>query len=282
MQELQPQIRSCAKSTRPTAASCRRKYETPARRFNRSPVPADAAAVPVFISLYHVLRHLANSAHRPPGDPRLTLYGFTEAETYSAARAKLFGAPLASSFHDSAAKIISLGGSVTATRVVTIILVIVSAAATYFTQRQAMRNAPTLAEGTAALIQRSMLYLIPFFVLTSGFIFPLGVLIYWFSGNPGQWDNSSIFTSTTRMSPRHGHRWCERNHQHGQRCAEAGARAKPIRPAKPTNSNNSNTQNRRYPRLPLIRHCHRTARAAHRDQGRVPRIGASQSRKKRR
>src|ERR1700712_3809385 len=71
--------------------------------------------IPGFLGLFHVLRHLANSSgYKPPFPDRahdlLTLYGFSVNETLSAAQAKLFGsAPLASSFHDSAAKVEKLG-----------------------------------------------------------------------------------------------------------------------------------------------------------------------------
>src|SRR5215472_7514048 len=139
--------------------------------------------IPIFIALYHVLRHLANSVHLPPGDPKLTLYSFTESETYSAARAKLFGAPLAASLRDSAEKIVQLGGDVTSTRVVIIVLVLVSSAATFYTQILVRRGQATVPEGTAATVQRIMLYFIPISVLISGLIFPMGVLLYWFTSN---------------------------------------------------------------------------------------------------
>jgi YidC/Oxa1 family membrane protein insertase len=140
--------------------------------------------IPVFISLFHVLRHLANSAHAPSGSSRLTLYGFSEGETKSAATATLFGkAPLASSFHDSAAKVASLGGNLNDLRTVTIVLAVISAAATFLTQKQVQRNATTAPTGQAASIQKIMLYFIPLSVLVSGIIFPLGVLFYWFTSN---------------------------------------------------------------------------------------------------
>jgi YidC/Oxa1 family membrane protein insertase len=139
--------------------------------------------IPIFIALFHVLRHLANSVNLQSGNPKLTLYSFTEAETLSAAKAKLFGAPLAASLRDGADKIAQLGGDVTSTRVVIIVLVLISAAATFFTQILVRRGQPTAPEGTAALVQKVMLYFIPLSVLFSGLIFPLGVLIYWFTSN---------------------------------------------------------------------------------------------------
>src|SRR5215475_8537976 len=139
--------------------------------------------IPIFISLFHVLRHLANSANLTPPNPKLTLYTFTSDETLSAAHAKLFGAPLAASLRDGADKIAHLGGDLTSTRVVTIVLVLVSAAATFFTQILVRRGQATVPEGTAATVQKVMLYLIPISVLFSGLIFPLGVVLYWFTSN---------------------------------------------------------------------------------------------------
>ena len=54
--------------------------------------------IPIFISLFHVLRHLSNSvglceAH-DYANPKLSLYSFTPTQTCEAAQARLFGAPL--------------------------------------------------------------------------------------------------------------------------------------------------------------------------------------------
>ncbi|MGN6606800.1 MAG: membrane protein insertase YidC, partial [Jatrophihabitans sp.] len=154
--------------------------------------------IPIFISLYHVLRHLANSAgargtdlcapYLAGGKPShlLSLYSFSANETCSAAKSKLFGAPLAASFQDSGATLTRLGGTDHGTiRVVLVVLLIISAAATVMTQLLVRWNNPVPPEGTAATVQKAMLYLIPLGVLASGllFNFPLGVLLYWFTSN---------------------------------------------------------------------------------------------------
>ena len=139
--------------------------------------------IPVFISLFHVLRHLANASQGNRSARNLTLYGFSKHETLSAANAKLFGAPLASSFHDAASKVQALGGDLATVRTVTMVLAVISAAATFVTQLQSARNAPTPPTGQAAQIQKLMLYIIPVMVLGSGVFFPLGVLLYWFTSN---------------------------------------------------------------------------------------------------
>ena len=131
--------------------------------------------IPIFLSLFHVLRHLANSSHASVTSHQATLYGFSGNETLSAAKATLFGsAPLASSFHDSADKVSKLGGDLGTLRIVAVVLAVISAAATYMTQRQVAKSATTAPTGQAAQIQKVMLYLIPVFVLGSGIFFPLG------------------------------------------------------------------------------------------------------------
>ncbi len=156
--------------------------------------------IPIFIALFHVLRHLAHSANAAQyflshGSTtsvlsknylhQLTLYSFSASETASGARAKLFGAPLAASFHDSSSVITNLGGTVGATRVVILPLLIISALATMATQLLVKRNQTVVPEGTAATMQKLMLYVFPLGVLASGllFNFPLGVLLYWFASN---------------------------------------------------------------------------------------------------
>ena len=160
--------------------------------------------IPIFISLFHVLRHLSNSVASAHGaaNPKLTLYTFTSDETLSAAKAKLFGAPLAASLRDNADKITQLGGDLTSTRTVTLVLVLVSAAATFFTQLLVRRGQPTTPVGTAATVQKLMLYFIPISVLFSGLFFPLGVLLYWFTSNVWTMASSSTSTSSTRTCPR--------------------------------------------------------------------------------
>ncbi len=78
-----------------------------------------------------------------------------------------------------------LGGDPTSTRIVLPILLVISSAATFGTQLLVRRSATTTPEGTAATVQRLMLYLIPVGTLASGllFNFPLGVLLYWFTSN---------------------------------------------------------------------------------------------------
>ena len=148
--------------------------------------------IPVFIGLYHVLRHISNSqrlCETTNGNSKLlelyTFSGEQNGETCSAARAHIFSSPLAASFRDSSSKIIGLGGDPSSTKILLVILLIISASATFATQLLVRANATTPPEGTAATVQKLMLYLIPVGTLASGllFNFPLGVLLYWFTSN---------------------------------------------------------------------------------------------------
>ena len=194
MQEMQPKIQVLREKYKNDKAEMQRQMMKLQQEEGFNPLAGCLPLFlqfPVFIGLFHVLRHLSNSVgiadHLSTATPaqlaKLKLYSFTQTETISAAKAKLFGAPLAASLHDSTTKILALGGHSGATRLVTVILVVVSAAATFATQRLAMSRATTVPTGTAATVQRLMMVFIPVSVLFSGIIFPLGVLLYWFTSN---------------------------------------------------------------------------------------------------
>jgi YidC/Oxa1 family membrane protein insertase len=152
--------------------------------------------IPVFLGLFHVLRHLsnANTLCRNIGagghvsskaTDLLSSYTFSQSETCHASTAKIFQTPLAASFRDSGSVIRQLGGDPTSARLVLVLLLIISAVATLATQLMVRASATTTPEGTAATVQRLMMWVIPLGVLASGllFNFPLGVLLYWFTSN---------------------------------------------------------------------------------------------------
>jgi YidC/Oxa1 family membrane protein insertase len=143
--------------------------------------------MPIFIALFHVLRHLSNSLDACTSNPtssQLTLYGFTSTETCNAAQAKLFGgAPLAAKLFEPAETLKAMGGERGVTVVTILVLVLISAVATFSTQKFARAANPVQPEGQAAMIANLMQYLIPLGTLGSGLFFPLGVLLYWFTSN---------------------------------------------------------------------------------------------------
>ena len=132
--------------------------------------------IPVFLALFHVLRRLAPGAEG--------LYGWSDELTDEAARAKLFGAPISASFNMAGAKeaaILEIA-DYTTIRIVAFVLIVIMCCTTFFTQKQIMaRSGPV--EGQAATVQKLMLYGMPLSLFVSGFFFPIGVLLYWFTNN---------------------------------------------------------------------------------------------------
>ncbi|MGY1837668.1 membrane protein insertase YidC [Blastococcus sp. SYSU DS0510] len=150
--------------------------------------------IPVFLALFHVLRRLAPD--------KQGLYSWTDELTDQAARAQLFGAPISSSFNMSGAKeqaILGIAGvNYTNIRIVAFALIIIMCFTTYFTQKQIMsRSGPV--EGQAAMVQKLMLYGVPISLFISGFIFPIGVLIYWMTNN--LWTMGQQFFILRKMPP---------------------------------------------------------------------------------
>ena len=148
--------------------------------------------MPVFISLFHVLRRLA------PG--KAGLYSWDYALTQQAAVAKLFGAPISSSFNmvgskqDAILKIAKYSDI----RTVAMVLIVIMCVTTFFTQKQIMKRSGPV-EGQAATVQRLMLYGMPLSLFVSGFFFPIGVLLYWFTNN--LWTLGQQFFILRKMPP---------------------------------------------------------------------------------
>src|SRR5262249_48240514 len=178
MQELQPKIQAL-----------RQKYKDDRQTLSREIMALQQEAgvnmlagclpillqAPVFISLFHVLRIIK------PGMP--PLYSWQSDEIASAAYAKLFGAPIPATFNSPQTLLTDLSGSQVATRLVTLVLIVFMVAATYLTQRMIMNRSATQLEAQQAMIQKLMLYGMPASLAVSGFFFPVGILLYWFTNN---------------------------------------------------------------------------------------------------
>ncbi len=150
--------------------------------------------IPIFLSLFHVLRRL-----RPGAEG---LYSWDGTLTDQAAKAELFGAPISSSFNmagEKAEALLALDGvSWGSIRTVALTLMVIMCATTYYTQRQIMaRSGPV--EGQAAMIQKLMLYGMPISLFVTGFFFPIGVLLYWFTNN--LWTLGQQFYILRKMPP---------------------------------------------------------------------------------
>jgi YidC/Oxa1 family membrane protein insertase len=150
--------------------------------------------IPIFLSLFHVIRRLA------PGVEGL--YGWSDELTDQAAKASLFGAPISASFNMVGAKqdaILALPGvTYLNIRIVAMVLIVIMCVTTFFTQKQIMRRSGPV-EGQAATVQRLMLYGMPISLFVSGFFFPIGVLLYWFTNN--LWTLGQQFFILRKMPP---------------------------------------------------------------------------------
>ena len=193
LQKLQPRIKELRKTHRDDRAELNRQLRK-LQDEGYNPLAGCLpmlVQIPVFLGLYHVLRHLSNSAALCNGRATsrlLELYTFSggpTGETCSAAKANLFGAPLAASFRDGADRIHALGGDLASTRWVILALLLASAAATFATQLLVRANATATSQESVATVGRIVLYVVPLVVMASGLLFgfPLGVLLYWFTSN---------------------------------------------------------------------------------------------------
>jgi YidC/Oxa1 family membrane protein insertase len=149
--------------------------------------------MPVFLSLFHVLRRLA------PGKDGL--YSWSDELTDQAARAELFGAPISASFNMSGAKadaLLAVTGGYTSIRIVAFMLIVVMCVTTFVTQKQIMRRSGPV-EGQAATVQMLLLYGMPLSLFVTGFFFPIGVLVYWTINN--LWTLGQQFFILRKMPP---------------------------------------------------------------------------------
>jgi YidC/Oxa1 family membrane protein insertase len=134
--------------------------------------------IPVFIALLHVLRRLTPESQG--------LYSWSTELTHQAAVAKLFGAPISSSFKMQEPKesaVLGIPGvDYTNIRIVAFLLIVIMCVTTFTTQKQIQKRSGPV-EGQAATVQRLLLYGMPLSLFVSGFFFPIGVLLYWFTNN---------------------------------------------------------------------------------------------------
>ncbi|MGB9377340.1 MAG: membrane protein insertase YidC [Mycobacteriales bacterium] len=184
MQELQPKMKALQAKHKGDKETLQREMMSLYKENGANPVAGCLPIflqAPVFLSLYHVLKRLDPTKARDK-----TLYGWTGSEFDSAARAKIFGAPISAHLSSPAKTLEQLNASGTSVKIVGVVLIAIMVITTYITQRQMI--AKQQAAGTAMdpqqlMIQRLMLYGIPASLLISGSLFPLGVVLYWCTTN---------------------------------------------------------------------------------------------------
>jgi YidC/Oxa1 family membrane protein insertase len=133
--------------------------------------------IPVFFGLFHTLRYIN------PFEINKTQYGWTVDQFNSASVARLFTAPIAATFADGHDKLALLGSHGVAVKVVAGVLVLIMMLTTFMTSRQMILKTGWSQDPQQRMIQKLMLYGIPFSLLLSGWYFPIGVIIYWVTQN---------------------------------------------------------------------------------------------------
>jgi YidC/Oxa1 family membrane protein insertase len=138
---------------------------------------------PIFIGLFHILNaikpRLVHGAYTFKG---IHVPGFPSSLIQSAARAKIFGVPIASNFTASHKLLTFLHASSSSTRILVVILIVAMGATTFVTQRQLLGRTAAQS-GQMAQQQKVLMYVLPFVFLIFGFRFQLGVLLYWVTSN---------------------------------------------------------------------------------------------------
>jgi YidC/Oxa1 family membrane protein insertase len=125
------------------------------------------AQMPIFFALFNVLNN-GVAKQEPIG-------AMTQELVDQAAQATVFGAPIAATF---------LGSDDPNVKIVTIVMILMMTASTFFTQRQLMvKNMPSGQDNPLMQQQKILLYVFPLMFAVFGINFPVGVLIYWLTTN---------------------------------------------------------------------------------------------------
>ena len=135
------------------------------------------AQSPIFFALFQVLISLKElDAGTFRGGDYDAIGPLTQELAHQANNATLFGAKISETF---------LGSEDPQVKIVTVALIALMSATTFFTQRQlTQKNMPASAlQGPMAQQQKMLLYILPLVFAVSGVNFPIGVLIYWSTTN---------------------------------------------------------------------------------------------------
>jgi YidC/Oxa1 family membrane protein insertase len=184
MQAIAPQIKELQEKHKGDRATLQQEMMSLYKKEKANPMMGClplVVQIPVFLGLYHVLRHLSPDPNR--SEANKTLYGWTVDQFNSAAHAKLFGAPLSAAFKSSAADLTALGSNSTTVKIVAAVLVLIMMVTTFLTSRQMILKTGWSQDPQQRMVQKLMLYGVPGMLLISGFNFPIGVVIYWVTTN---------------------------------------------------------------------------------------------------
>lgn len=133
--------------------------------------------IPVFISLFHVLRNFQPGA--------TSNFIFDADGVRSFVNASIFGAKLSNWITQPAAELARFGTDRTSMIIVGVPLMITASVATFFTMRMSMKRQTeaSMANPQTAMMQKVMMYLAPVGAIVGGPFLPLAVLLYWLANN---------------------------------------------------------------------------------------------------
>src|SRR4051794_37888100 len=202
MAELQPKIKELQQKYRGDRETLNTELMKLYRENNANPLGGCLPLLiqmPIFFALFRVL-----NSFKPDANGNFeSHYGISADLVESAAKAKVFGAPIASAFRSSAETVHALGATVGVVKTVTVTMIILMTATTFITQRQLMaRNAAQTSGTPMAQQQKVLLYVLPFMFAIFGINFPVGVILYWVTTN--LWTMGQQFLVLNRMNPAPG------------------------------------------------------------------------------
>ncbi|RKT83432.1 YidC/Oxa1 family membrane protein insertase [Saccharopolyspora antimicrobica] len=133
--------------------------------------------IPVFLSLFHVLRNFHPGAE--------SNFIFDKAGVDSFINASIFGAKLSNWITQPEQELALFGTDRTSMMIVGIPLMIIASVATFFTMRLSMKKQTdaAMANPQSAMMAKFMMYVAPIGAIISGWFLPIAVLLYWLANN---------------------------------------------------------------------------------------------------
>lgn len=151
--------------------------------------------LPIFFALFRVMNEF-----KPNADGSFdSKFGLSSSLIDQAARAKVVGAPISAAFNSSADTLAQLGGERITVQVVATLLIVTMGLTTFITQKQMMARAGAVTDPQQVMVQKVMLYVLPFSFAVFGFSLPIGVLLYWLTTN--LWSMAQQRYVIARMPP---------------------------------------------------------------------------------
>ncbi|MDA3627342.1 membrane protein insertase YidC [Saccharopolyspora sp. WRP15-2] len=133
--------------------------------------------IPVFLSLFHVLRNFHPGAQ--------SNFIFDKAGVDSFINASIFGAKLSNWITQPADQLALFGTDRTSMMIVGIPLMLIASVATFFTMRLSVKKQTdaAMANPQSAVMAKFMMYIAPIGAIISGWFLPIAVLLYWLANN---------------------------------------------------------------------------------------------------